>query len=95
MIQNDIFKRTRFQNTYKERVKILNTKFEIPNNIELPKFKWLKQEIIVLNLEYWDFEFVSDFVLRNLDLVLCRGKVKNQYLKILGDIRLLNKKRSE
>ena len=58
MILNDIFKRTGFQHPGKERVKILNTKFEILNNIKLPKFKWPKHKIIILNLEYWDFEFV-------------------------------------
>ena len=45
MILSDIFnKRAEFQPIYKKRVKILNTKFEILNNIKSPKFKTKKLE---------------------------------------------------
>jgi hypothetical protein len=46
MTLNDIFKRTGFQNIYTEGVKTLNTKFEILNNVKLPKFKWSKQKLL-------------------------------------------------
>jgi len=64
-----------------ELIKILNSKFEILNNIKLPKFKLPKQKIIVSNFEHWNFGFVSDLDIRISDLTM-----KNQYLKIFISI---------
>jgi hypothetical protein len=60
-----------------ELIKILNSKFEILNNIKLPKSKLPKQKIIVSNFGHWNFGFVSDLTM------------KNQYLKIFVNIGFL------